>query len=1045
MDQHEPEGYEGYNSDDDYDFDSHMGEPDDSHVVIHPGMDTDAESGENSYDGDEEEEDHELCVSPDDEFIHDNEVEEPEEDPEQGQEPGEDFSSLSRQQRIRLLKKQEEKVEQLVQKIIELRRTKMLGKDGYIRQRIVGRPTGQCGRSVLTVTDIPLDHIAIPMRFAKSLRKSIVVDEDNISDLQALVDNYPKYPCVHAIHCSSGKTIFNKKGMSVKLRKGDKVLRSVIDGDYVFANRQPTLCRSSIMIHKVIVKYESNNRTISINPLMLGLYSGDCDGDEINIYVPITNDIGEGGHVKDSVTSEKSGKAAIIFTNDTSRAGFTLTYDCYFTLEEMQFLTEHLHVKQPPIPCIVKPKALYSGKQIFSLALPKCLCIEEEHLVIERGQLLKGAVDKQSMNLIFNLATSFLGPEKYLSFVRKLQVLLHKYIERFGTSGHTISLEDYQIRPDQKEKMLSVRKQKFQEKKRRKMVTELHRYLTEGVANFPKALREQFKRTLEKGEADVFGAILSTAVQCNEQCGSHFCQQTLIEIQQDYAASDDRKAFVEQEMLEPVEKSYDFYADEVKAFKGTLRRSNNLWAIDTSGSKNETEKVMMSMVWLGYKYISNFDLEKALKEGSDDMWRCYSYGVSDRLYCEKLSQESWQAVYNRHCATAQTGYLYRRLSRVLEDVCVHADGSVRLGDNRLLQPTYGNDGFSTNQTQMTKMVVGDFDEVETRQINDFVKTLSDSDMPYWKQELAEIQELRQSEDPCSIGESTVSVRIPFKTKDLLLVYRNKVNDRTPLSVKTKNEMLKQLLVDVHKLGTPKNNMSDNNPMFRSELKRYIQLELFSPVVMGKYNLCLEEFDLVLKHIQFRCTTAAVAIGRRVGLIAAQSLIQPLTQIMLDSVHTPDKNKREAFGRIEALLQNKNETIIDTFRNEGIEAARKVFKESLSNVYKHAGDDVDEKHTNIIVDVLTIDGELNPLSRFSLWKTSLHYMKSTFFEQPLVPLALQAFNHTNDPLHGITENLVFNKPCGPLMEEPSKSHKRPHDTKDKRAAKKAKGNHKRKTN
>lgn len=63
---------------------------------------------------------------------------------------------------MRLLKKYEDNVEDLVAKIIEVRRKKLLGKKGFIRSRLVGGPIGNCGRAVLTAQTINLDSVLIP-------------------------------------------------------------------------------------------------------------------------------------------------------------------------------------------------------------------------------------------------------------------------------------------------------------------------------------------------------------------------------------------------------------------------------------------------------------------------------------------------------------------------------------------------------------------------------------------------------------------------------------------------------------------------------------------------------------------------------------------------------------------------------------------------------------------------------------------------------------------------------------------------------------------
>lgn len=125
-----------------------------------------------------------------------------------------------------------------------------------------------------------------------------------------MVKNFPNYPCIHTVRCLSGRKI-HLKNNSVELRVGDKVMRSVVDGDFMLVNRQPTLTKSSIMIHKVIVNLDRKFHSIGVNSMVLKAYAGDCDGDEINIYCPLENRIGDGGHVYNNMRSDKDGAIAM--------------------------------------------------------------------------------------------------------------------------------------------------------------------------------------------------------------------------------------------------------------------------------------------------------------------------------------------------------------------------------------------------------------------------------------------------------------------------------------------------------------------------------------------------------------------------------------------------------------------------------------------------------------------------------------------------------------------------------------------------------------
>ena len=82
---------------------------------------------------------------------------------------------------------------------------------------------------------------------------------------------------------SKGSTAFLK---AYPLKKGYTIERTVINGDYVLANRQPTLHKLSIMSLRARVL--KNQKTVSVNLPTVTPFNGDFDGDEMNIHFPHT-------------------------------------------------------------------------------------------------------------------------------------------------------------------------------------------------------------------------------------------------------------------------------------------------------------------------------------------------------------------------------------------------------------------------------------------------------------------------------------------------------------------------------------------------------------------------------------------------------------------------------------------------------------------------------------------------------------------------------------------------------------------------------------
>jgi DNA-directed RNA polymerase subunit A' len=72
-----------------------------------------------------------------------------------------------------------------------------------------------------------------------------------------------------------------------ELVPGYIVERHLMNGDPVLFNRQPSLHRQSIMVHKTRIL---PNKTLRLNLCVCSPYNADFDGDEMNLHVPQTEE-----------------------------------------------------------------------------------------------------------------------------------------------------------------------------------------------------------------------------------------------------------------------------------------------------------------------------------------------------------------------------------------------------------------------------------------------------------------------------------------------------------------------------------------------------------------------------------------------------------------------------------------------------------------------------------------------------------------------------------------------------------------------------------
>ncbi|KAG8779216.1 DNA-directed RNA polymerase II subunit rpb1 [Ceratobasidium sp. 428] len=240
----------------------------------------------------------------------------------------------------------------------------------------------------------------------------------NIEWLQMLVRNGPReYP----VHDMSGEHIdlrYNKRADTL-LQYGWIVERHLKDGDYVLFNRQPSLHKMSMMRHCVKIMYFSTFRlNLSVTPP----YNADFDGDEMNMHIPQSKEtraeLSQITWVPRQIISPQANKPVMGIVQDTLCGVRKLTLrDTFLDWNFVQNIL--LWVPgwdgQVPTPTILKPKPLWTGKQILSMCIPSGINVmrsldkdkntkrvpynpvADDSICIENGQIVFGVVEKKTI------------------------------------------------------------------------------------------------------------------------------------------------------------------------------------------------------------------------------------------------------------------------------------------------------------------------------------------------------------------------------------------------------------------------------------------------------------------------------------------------------------------------------------------------------------------------------------------------------------------------------------------------------------------------
>ncbi|KAA8581469.1 hypothetical protein FQN60_003050 [Etheostoma spectabile] len=312
---------------------------------------------------------------------------------------------------------------------------RLKGKQGRFRGNLSGKRVDFSGRTVISPDpNLRIDEVAVPVHVAKILTYPERVNKANLELLRKRVRNGPEvHPGANFIqnrHTQIKRFLKygNREKIAQELRFGDVVERHLMDGDIVLFNRQPSLHKLSIMAHIARVK---PHRTFRFNECVCTPYNADFDGDEMNLHLPQTEEAKAEALVlmgtKANLVTPRNGEPLIAAIQDFLTGAYLLTLkDTFFDRSKTCQIVASILVGTDekiriclPRPAIMKPMALWTGKQIFSLILKPSkdcpvkanlrtkgkqycgkgedLCHNDSYVVIHNSELMCGSLDKGTL------------------------------------------------------------------------------------------------------------------------------------------------------------------------------------------------------------------------------------------------------------------------------------------------------------------------------------------------------------------------------------------------------------------------------------------------------------------------------------------------------------------------------------------------------------------------------------------------------------------------------------------------------------------------
>ena len=273
-------------------------------------------------------------------------------------------------------------------------------KEGLFRQNMMGKRVNFAARTVISPDpNIETNEIGVPPVFAKKLTYPEPVTNHNFYELkEAVLNGANKWPGAAAIENENGQitTLRNKSfderqalanqllapsNNTMTAGRNKKVHRHLNNGDIVLMNRQPTLHKPSIMAHRARVL--PGEKTLRMHYANCNAYNADFDGDEMNMHFP-QNEIARAEALNVADTDHQylvatAGKPLRGLIQDHLSVSVALTSkDSFFDRGDYYQLlcsclrpessTSRDKIELVP-PAIVKPQPLWTGKQIITTIL----------------------------------------------------------------------------------------------------------------------------------------------------------------------------------------------------------------------------------------------------------------------------------------------------------------------------------------------------------------------------------------------------------------------------------------------------------------------------------------------------------------------------------------------------------------------------------------------------------------------------------------------------------------------------------------------------
>jgi len=771
------------------------------------------------------------------------------------------------------------------------------GKGGRVRGNLMGKRVDFSARSVITPDpNLSIKQLGVPLKIAKNITKPVYVNKGNKGYLIKLIRNGPdNHPGAKILERKNGENISLRyvDRDTITLDEGDIVHRHMIDGDGVLFNRQPTLHRMSMMCH--IAKIMTQGDTFRMNVGDTKPYNADFDGDEMNLHMP--QDVLSEVELKClaavpyQIISPANNQSIVGIFQDSLLGAYRFTRE-NITFDKRSAMNMLMLFDKIDATSLALLGDEVTSFEILSQILPALTLKYKTHqfnssneeydtsnkvLEIKNGQFIRGQLEKKAIGsttegMIQRICNDF-GNMEAAAFIDDLQNIVNEYMK---ISGYSVGISDLIADNVTHDKIISTITSKKNEVKN--LIDQTHLGVFENKTG--KSNEEEF-------ENQVNGILNQAASEAG------------------------------------------------KIGRQSLKKDNRFVIMVNAGSKGSDLNISQMIASLGQQNVDGKRIPYGFDSRTLPHFNKYDDSPGARGFVESSfingltptelffhAQGGRVGLIDTAVKTSQTGYIQRRLIKGLEDLMVAYDMTVRNNKNKIVQFQYGGDSVDPVRiesqhlplTEMTLEEIYAHYHMPSDNLKDKVFTTSytksaikrmniqKSNLQKRILDILDIQlSLRKDIMKCVFTNcSGTKVHVPVAFKHIINNIQNQQNIQS-------NSLVDITPLEVFELIDTKFN-SLSTLIYAKPNKLFYALYYF--YLSPKELLMVKRFNrkaiiILLDTIEYMYKRALCAPGEMVGMIAAQSIGEPTTQMTLNTFHfagvASKSNVTKGVPRVEEIL------------------------------------------------------------------------------------------------------------------------------------------------